>query len=69
MKNKNYISLLEIEHKIMFGNLGKLTLNDFSEQLWFYLSYYKLNVRKYARELNVYPSLGNVHAAMLEYFT
>lgn len=62
-------TLLELEARIMTSDLGNLTETEFNGQIWDYLCYNKKAVRQYARSLNVFPTLGNVHYAVMQYFT
>lgn len=59
------MNLQQLEYRACHSDM---TVDDFKDQLWQYLVHHKTSVRKFAKELNVYPTLGNVDLAIREYF-
>lgn len=62
-------SLLEIECKLITTDAGNVSLQDFDTSLWYYLHSNKRAVDKYARELNIYPRMPEVHQAVINHLT
>jgi hypothetical protein len=63
--NSPILTVSQIEERAVTANPDA---EAFKEQLWFYLCYNKKAVKSLAKELNVYPTLGNVNQGLLDYF-
>lgn len=59
------LTITQIEEKAIIANPDAET---FKEDLFIYLCYNKKAVKSLARELNVYPTIGNVNQAVNDYF-
>jgi hypothetical protein len=63
--NSPILTVSQIEERAITTDIKA---DEFKENLWFYLCYNKKAVKSLAKELNVYPTLGNVNQGLLDYF-
>lgn len=59
------LTLSQIEFR---ASASEATVSEFRDALWVFLSTNKAAVKALAKELNIYPTLGNVNQAVDNHF-